>query len=188
MAAAAALLFAAGAVSATEAANSGSHTVSYEETTAFGFMAGSSTSGGGAAGCNGTVPNSAVVRSFNETRELSLLLPSFTITANSGWLLSNPSAFIGNLVFTELMGGYTSMTITADVAVNGMPAMTLNETVNRTATLDDGDFITGYDGQTFGPVSTGFSTLSVANASVLMSATGGGCSSASLPSRRTGWK
>ncbi len=179
VAAAAALLIAAGAASATELADFGSHTVEYDETTAFGWMAGSYTSGGGAAGFSWTVPDAVQVASFGPLEVVFIDLPSFTIWPNSGWMLSNPSAFFGNLVFTEVMGATTQIKIYADVSVNGGSAVSLMDDVNWTATSNGPGFLNGYFGETFGPVAGGFNTLSVSNAYLALSATGGVFSSIS---------
>ena len=176
IAAAAALLFAAGAVSATQLADFGSHTVSYDETTAFGGLSSSFTAGDGVAGFTWTVPNSASV--FNAgTADATVVrvdLPSFTVTANAGWALSNIQAFLGNLVYFEVGGATTGILIYGDVSVNGGPAMALSSGVNWVETSSSGMARSGYFGQTFGPgLSGGFTSISLTNAHMDLSAQGG---------------
>ena len=179
IAAAAALLIAAGAASAMGFADFGSHTVEYDETTDFAGIASSYTSGGGAAGFSWIVPPSIQLADFGGGASIAFDLPSFTIEAKSGWMLSNPSAFFGNLVFTEVMGATTQVKIFADVSVDGGPVMALMDLVDRTPTAIGSQFMNGYFGETFGPAAVGFNTLSVSNAYIELSAWGGVFSSIS---------
>lgn len=173
VAAAAALLIAASASSAMQTVDFGSHELEYDDTTVFGGIAGSYTAGGGAAGFSWTVPDSVQVSSFGDLESATFDLPSFTISAKAGWVLSDPSAFFGNLVFTEVDGATTQIKIYADVSVNGGPAVSLMDDVNWTPTASGPMFLNGYFGETFGPAAGGFNTLSVSNASIVLSATGG---------------
>lgn len=168
-----ALLCTVGAASAMTTQDFGSHTVTYDETTDFGYLSSSFTSGGGAAGFTWTVPTTAQVASFGSLEIVPIALPSFTITANAGWALSNASGFLGNLIFTEVGSATTQIKIYADVSVNGGPVMSLQDDVNWTPTSVGTGFLSGYFGETFGPVAGGFSSLSVTNASIVLSATGG---------------
>ena len=172
--AAVALLIAAGAASAWTTDDFTSHTVVYDETTTFGGLAGSYTAGGGAAGFSWTVPDAAQVASFGELEIVTIALPSFTITANAGWALSSASAFLGNLSFTEVGCATTQIKIYADVSVDGGPAESLQDDVNWVITSGGTGYATGYFGETFGPtLAGGFSSLSITNASIVLSATGG---------------
>lgn len=179
IAAAAGLLFAAGAVSATQIVDFGSHTVEYDETTVFGWISSSFTASDGGAGFSWTVPNSVQVASFGALQSATFDLPSFTLSAKAGWTLSGPGAFLGNLVFAEVAGATTQLKIFADVSVNGGTAMSLQDDIDRTATASGTGFLNGYFGETYGPVAAGFTTLSVTNASIVLSATGGVFSSIS---------
>jgi hypothetical protein len=173
VAAAAALLIAAGAASAMQTAPFDSHEVEYDDTTTFGMITSSYNAGGGATGFSWIVDDSVQVASFGDMEIATFDLPSFTITAKSGWTLSNPSAFFGNLVFTEVMGATTQIKIYADVSVNGVPAVSVIDDVDWTPTAIGTGFLNGYYGETFGPVAGGFTTLSVSNAYIVLSATGG---------------
>jgi hypothetical protein len=183
--AAVALLIAAGAASAWTTDDFTSHTVVYDETTSFGFLAGSYTAGGGAAGFSWTVPDAAQVASFGPLESVTIALPSFTITANAGWTLSGISAFLGNLSFTQVGGATTQIKISADLSVDGSAAVSLQDDVNWATTSGGTGYSTGYFGETFGPIPAGFSTLSVTNASIVLSASGGVFSSIAAQPQNT---
>lgn len=151
----------------------GSYTVDYDETTDFGFLSGAFSAGGGQNGFSWTVPNSAQVSSFGPLEIVTVDIPAFTVTANAGWTLSDPGAFLGNLVFTEVGAATTQIKIYAKVSVDGGTAIPLMDDVDWTPTTLGSGFLNGYFGETFGPVSGGFTTLSVSNASIVLSATGG---------------
>ena len=179
IAVAAALLCAIGAASALTTEDFGSHTVSYNEGTQFGFLSSWFTAGDGAAGFSWTVPDTVQVASFGDLQIATFDLPSFTITANAGWTLSNPGAFLGNLVFTEVGAATTQIKIYADVTVDGGSILPLQDDLDWTPTSSGAGYLTGYFGETFGPIAGGFTTLSVTNASIVLSATGGVFSSIS---------
>lgn len=177
--AAAALLCTVGAASALTTQDFGSHTLVYDESTDFGFYSSSYTSGGGAAGFSWTVPNSAQVASFGPQEIVTVNLPSFTITANTGWALSNPSAFLGNLIFTEVGGATTQIILYADVSIDGGAAVSLVDNLGWTPTSSGAGYLNGYFSTNYGPVLSGFSSLSVSNAHIDLSAVGGVFSSIS---------
>ena len=173
IAAATTLLCTVGAASAFTTQDFGSHTLSYDESTDFGSLSSSFTAGGGAAGFSWTVPNSAQVASFGPLEIFSIDLPSFTITANAGWALSNVGAFLGNLTFTEVGGATTQVKLYADVTVDGGATMSLQDDVEWSPTSSGAGYLNGYFGETYGPMPGGFTTLSVTNAYIDLSATGG---------------
>ena len=178
--AAVALLCTVGTASALTTVDFGSHTLDYDELSDFGYTSSSYTAGGGGAGFSWTVPNSAQVASFGSLELVTINLPSFTITANAGWALSNPSAFLGNLIFTEVGAGATTQIILyADVSLNGGAPVSLVDNVNWTPTSSGAGYLNGYFGETYGPASSGFTSLSVTNAHIDLSATGGVFSSIS---------
>ena len=177
--AAAALLCTVGAASAWTTQDFGSHTLAYNEITDFGFLSSSFTAGGGAAGFSWTVPNSAQVASFGLLEIVTIDLPSFTITANAGWMLSNPSVFLGNLIFTEVGSATTQIILYADVSLNGGTPVSFVDNVDWAATSSGAGYLNGYFGETYGPASGGFTSLSVTNAHIVLSATGGVFSSIS---------
>jgi hypothetical protein len=171
---AAALVCSVGAASALTTQDFGSHTVAYDEATPFGFLSSSFTAGGGGAGFTWTVPNSAQVYSEGGTIVTAVALPSFTVTANAGWALSDIRAFIGNLVYFEKgVGATTGILIYADVSVDGGPVMSLSSGIDWVETGSFGDFRTGNFGQTFGPIVGGFTSIAVVNAHMDLSASGG---------------
>jgi hypothetical protein len=172
------LLGAAVSASAVTVQDFGSHTLSYDETTGFGFLSSSFTAGGGQAGFTWTVPNSAQVASFGSLEMVTIALPSFTISANAGWALSGASGFLGNLVFTEVGGATTQIILNADVSVNGGAPVSLSDNVSWTSTSGGAGYLNGYFGETWGPTGA-FNTLTVSNASIVLSATGGVFSSIS---------
>lgn len=177
---AASMFIAASAASAMQTADFGSHTVVYDDTTAFGGLSSSFTAGGGGAGFTWTVPNSAQVFSNGETAVTPVAMPSFTVTANAGWTLSNIQAFIGNLVYFEKgAGATTGILIYADVSIDGGPTMLLSSGIDWVETGSFNDFRTGYFGQTFGPIVGGFTSITVTNAHMDLSASGGQFSSIS---------
>lgn len=173
-----ALLCTVGTASALTTQDFGSHTLTYDESTDFGFLSSSFTAGGGSAGFTWTVPNSAQVASFGPLEIVTVALPSFTISANAGWSLSGASGFLGNLIFTEVGGATTQIILYADVAVNGGAPVSMSDNVDWTATSGGVGYLNGYFGESWGPTGA-FSTLSVSNASIVLSATGGVFSSIS---------
>ncbi len=172
IATAAALACSFGAASA-ESWNLGPYTVDYDESTDFSYLSGAFSSSGGQHGFNWTVPSTAQVASFGDLEIVTIPIPSFTIWANAGWTLSDPGAFLGNLVFTEVGGATRQVKIYADVSVDGGSPIPLMDDVNWTKTASGPGFLNGYFGETYGPVSGGFTSLSVTNASIVLSATGG---------------
>ena len=169
--AAATLLLAVSAASAMVTQANTEYTVSYDETSDFGSLA-STFSSGSSLGFTWTVPNSAQVASFGPTTITTVALPSFTVTANTGWALSDIQGFLGNLVFTEV-GSTTGILIYADVSVNGGAVMSLSDGVDWTSTGGGPGYLQGYFGETFGPLPGGFQSVSVSNASIVLSASGG---------------
>ena len=173
IATAAALLCTIGAASAASW-DLGSYTVDYDHTTDFKYLSGAFNADGGATGFSWTVPNTAQVYSDGDTVVTPVPLPSFTVTANTGWALSNIQAFIGNLVYFEKGDGATTgILIYADVSIDGGPVMSLSSGIDWEETFSSGTFRTGSFGQTFGPVVGGFTSIAVTNAHMDLSASGG---------------
>jgi len=152
--------------------DNGAYTLTYDDTTDFGNLHSwfsSSTN----VGFEWTVPTSAAVSSFGPITTTTVNLPSFTVTANAGWTLSDIQGFLGNLSFTEVGGSTTGILIYADVAVNGGPATSLSGGVAWTPTTIGSGYLLGYFGETFGPILGPFTSVSVSNASIVLSAAGG---------------
>ena len=171
--AAIALLSAVSAASALTMENNGAYTVEYDETTLFGGLSGSFTSAL-EHGFNWNVPDDVQVVSDGGLVEMEFDLPSFTVTANPGWALSDPRGFLGQIVFTEFGGAFTSMSISAEVSIDGATAVTLGDTVDWqvTGSVPQIDYYTGYFAETWSATG-GFTTLSVSNATLTLTAEGG---------------
>jgi hypothetical protein len=152
--------------------DNGEYTISYDDSTDFGGLS-SWFSSGSTLGFTWTVPNTATVSSFGPTTITTVNLPSFTVSANPGWALSDIKGFLGNLVYTEVGGSTTGILIYADIAVNGGAATSLSGGVGWTQTSGGPGFSLGYFGQDFGPLPGGFNSVSVSNASIVLSASGG---------------
>lgn len=171
--AAASLLFAVGAASALTSQDFGSHTLVYDETTAFGHLSSSFTAGGGSAGFTWTVPNSANVASFGPLTIVTVNLPSFTVTANAGWALSNASGFLGNISFTEVGAATTQIILYADVSLNGGTPVTVIDNLPWTPVSGGPGYLNGFFSDTLAAAPGGFTSLSVTNAHIDLSAVGG---------------
>ncbi|MBL8352250.1 MAG: PEP-CTERM sorting domain-containing protein [Burkholderiaceae bacterium] len=166
------------AASATTSLDLGPATVTYDESTDFGFIS-SWFSSSTTFGFSWTVPNSAAVASFGPLTIVSVPLPSFTLARNAGWALSDASAFLGNLSFTEVGGATTNIVASASVSINGGPAVPIGPASLAWAVTGSGPgYMQGYfaDSATF---PGGFKTLAVTGAGIDLSATGGVFSSIS---------
>lgn len=162
---------------ATKDVNLGPYTLSYDETTVLGELAGWG-GGGSLFSFAWAIPSSVQVASTGPLVTASFDLPSFTITANPGWTLSGDvKAFLGNLVFTEVGGATTGILAYADVAVDGGPASSWSGGVGWTASLAGPGYLQGYFGDTATVPVGHFTSLTVSNASIVLSATGGAFSS-----------
>jgi hypothetical protein len=170
--AAVALMLAVSAASATSTVNVGPTTLTYDETTTFGSIAGPVSSSSDRFGW--TIPNSVgIVSTSFIGSSIAYELPSFTLTANAGYQLSGFSAFLGSLAFTEFGGGTTSLTVVADVSVNGGPATHFEGPVNSVITSQNAVFTTGYYSQIADLPGGPFSSITV-NAALLLDASGSG--------------
>lgn len=160
----------------------GQYTLSYDDSTLFGGLS-SSFSSDSTFGFAWTVPDEVKVLSTGALVVASFDLPSFTITANPGWSLSNLSGFLGNLAYVEVGDATTGILAYADVAVNGGTPVTLpGALVGWTETLGVPGFRQGYFGDT-ATAAMPFNSFSVSNASIVLSAVGGSFSSISAQSQ-----
>jgi hypothetical protein len=158
--------------SATVTQDNGPYTLSYDETTSFGYLAGWFSSNP-THGFSWAVPTSAQLASLGSTASATVNLPDFTVTTNAGWALSNATGFLGNIVFTEVDGATTNIRLYADVSVNGGPAVSINgDALDRVITGNGPSYVQGYFAQT-ASLPGGFSSLSVSNASIVLSVSGG---------------
>jgi hypothetical protein len=178
--AAALLVFGLSAASATTSLDIGPATITYDETTDFGWIS-SWFSSATSYGFSWNVPVSAQVASFGPLTIVNVPLPDFSITVNAGWSLSDASAFMGNLSYTEVGAGATTDIIAnANVSVDGGPAMPIGPAgMAWTVTGGGPGYSQGYFADTFFAPAGGFSNLSVSGAGIDLSATGGVFSSIS---------
>lgn len=171
--AAVALVFGVSAASALTVQDIGPATVTYDETTAFGGLS-SWFSSGSTYGFSWAVPASAQVASFGPQEIANVPLPDFTVTANAGWSLSDASAFIGNLVYTEVGGATTTIIANANVSVDGGPAVPIGPAgLGWVVTGSGPGYSTGYFADTFMAPAGGFNTFSVTGSGIDLGATGG---------------
>lgn len=180
IAATALLAFAASTASAQVSTDLGAFTLTYDDSTSFGSLAGSFNAGGGQTGFNWNVSTdlSAVLVGDGAAQHV-FALPSFTITANPGWTLSGPiTGFLGNLSFTEVFGGSVTVSGSADVAVNGVPAGSVSGALPRTITADAPPvFAQGYFSALQTSPAFSFSSFTVSNASLTVDLSGTNVSS-----------
>ena len=166
------------AASALTSQDIGPATVSYDENTDFGFLS-SWFSSATTYGFTWTVPTTAQVASFGPLTIVNVPLPDFTVTVNPGWALSNLSAFLGNLVYTEVGAATTNIVANANVSVNGGPALPIGPvSLAWTQTGGGPGFASGYFADTLA-VPGAFNSLAVTGAGIDLSATGGAFSSIS---------
>jgi hypothetical protein len=160
--------------SAVQVQDNGPYTIEYDETTVFGYLSGWYSSAPD-HGFNWNVPDVVQVVSTGLLETAVFDLPSFTVTANPGWALSDPRAFLGQIVFTEFGGAFTAMSISAAVSVDGAPAMPLMDSVDwqLTGSVPQIPFNTGYFAETWGPLNGGFTSLSVSKVTLTLTAEGG---------------
>lgn len=167
----ASLLLAVSAASATTVSDIGAATVTYDETTPLGFIAGSFSSSA-TYGFHWTIPNSVtLVNNVQGTIAfLSVDLPSFTVTRNAGYNLSDVTATFGNPSFFDL-GGTSNIEYNADVSVNGGPTTHIQGLVDFVVTNQDLmiGLNAGYFSQT-GTLAGPFTSFAVTNASLLLTA------------------
>lgn len=162
--------------SANVSQNNGPYTLTYDETTGFGRLS-SWFSSDPRHGFSWTVPNSVQVASFGPLQTASFDLPSFTVTANAGWSLSSPAGFLGNISWVQVGDATTNIQVYADIALDGGPVVSINGTaMGWVVTAAGPSFSQGYFADT-GKLSGPFSSLTVSNASIVLSATGGSFSS-----------
>ncbi|CAM3759997.1 PEP-CTERM sorting domain-containing protein [Roseateles saccharophilus] len=166
--AAAALLFASSLAHA-DTLNLGSATLSYDGKS-FGALSGWSTTG-----FSWTTPDAVNVYSSGSLATTQVLLPTFTLTANSGYTLSGAfSGFLGNLAYTEFGGATTGILAFADVSVNGAPATSISGGVGWVQQHSSGGLSSGYfAGSSTTPDLGSYQSITISNARIVLSATGG---------------
>ncbi len=163
------------AASALTTQDMGPFMLGYDESTNFGGLSSTFSASGNIYGFTWTVPNSAQVASFGLMNITNVPLPSFTITANPGWALSNASAFLGNLSFIEVGGATTDIIGNANVSIDGYLPVPIGPHgmawADTTSPLAVG-YVQGYFADTLSaPVA--FHSLAVTGAGIDLSAVGG---------------
>jgi hypothetical protein len=133
-------------------------------------------------GFNWIVPDDASVSSvgtFTPTFALAgtnvtfVSLPSFTVTAKAGWALSDLKGFLGNLSFTEVGGATTGVLVYAKVAIDGGPSVEVDGAgLGWTIQSSEAGVVTGYFADTY-MLPGGFTSVTVSDASLALSASGG---------------
>lgn len=145
---ASAFVAAAPVAQSTVVSDFGPYSLSYDETTIFGLPFATSD------GTNTKVigwhfPANAIAATAASGSSITrdLPLPSFTLTANPGYVLSGPvSSFFGNLAYSEFNGGATSVQLSGLVSVNSAPATQLVGFVFKNPTDEFTGFYSGTGG------------------------------------------
>jgi len=153
--------------------------LSYDETTTgFGSLS-SWFSSGSSFGFTWGIKNAVQVYSTDGSLQIATFaLPSFTLTANTGYSLSGAvTAFFGNLAFTEIGGATTGILAYADVSLDGGTPQSVSGLVGWTDLLSGPGFMQGIFADTATLPVGGFTSLTISNASIVLSATGGSFSS-----------
>lgn len=155
--------------------NAGPYSLSYDETTTFGYLASWFSSSGNTYGFTWNFSPAASVASLGATVVNTVNLPSFTLTANPGYALSGGfNASLGDLGYTEVGGATTGILAYGDVSVDGGAPINLNgHQVSWTQTTAGSGFALGYfrDSLTL-PIGS-FNSISLSNAHLDLSASGG---------------
>ncbi|HEV6964943.1 PEP-CTERM sorting domain-containing protein [Roseateles sp.] len=156
----------------------GPATLSYDDATPFAWL-NSWGSSGSSFSFEWAVPNAVQVVSTGPLVTATIQLPSFTLTANAGYTLNGVfTGFLGNLAYTEIGGATTGILAYADVSVNGGPVTHLAGGVGWTSTSSGPGFNLGYFADSAStPVLGSYGSITVSNASIVLSATGGTFSS-----------
>ena len=165
----AAALLAGSSLAHADTLNLGWATLSYDGKS-FGAVSGSS-----ATGFSWTTPDSVNVYSSGSLVTTEVALPTFTLTANSGYTLNGAfSGFLGNLGYTEFGGATTGILAYADVSVNGAPATTVSGGVGWVQQHSANGLNSGYFAGTSATPDLGnYHSITVSNARIVLSATGG---------------
>lgn len=168
----AAALAASGLAQATTTFSATGFSVTYDETTSFGYIT-SWFTGGNWTGFEWSVDPSVNVTSIGgAAATATFALPDFTITANPGYALSGPlTGSLGNIVyFLNGTGATASITATATVSVDGGPATTLpSAALAQTVITPSFGYFAGSSSAPLG----GFTSFAVTGASITLTASGG---------------
>ena len=166
------LLLSASLASATVTADFGSYSVTYDETTSFGFITNSFAAGGGAVGFYWNFDPSVQITSVGGGAVSSnFALPDFTIMVNPGFTLNGPlTGSIGNLFYAEFGGAVTSITTASTVSVDGGPALALPPTL--VGKVSTGPTLGYFADSATAPLGV-FTSFAVTASSITLAASGG---------------
>ncbi|HEY0953552.1 MAG TPA: PEP-CTERM sorting domain-containing protein [Roseateles sp.] len=170
--AAAAALVASGLASATTTLNTAYFSVTYDETTTFGTVSSWFTSGLG-TGFEWSVSSDVNVTSVGGVlASATFAIPDFTITANSGYVLSGDFlSTLGNIVYAQNGAATLSIKANATVTVDGgVPNVFLDAPLQQFVVTPSFGHFAGTSGVS--PVGT-FNSVTVSGASITLSAEGG---------------
>ena len=120
----------------------GSYLLDYDGTTAFGDPTG--TGGGGAVSFAWSVPSVVNVVSSGPAASSTFVLPSYTIIAKPGFVLSTVTGLVGNLVFNEAGGNTTNVHWVGALKLNGNPLFAFDEDLDKTTTTTLPGFSAGF--------------------------------------------
>lgn len=175
----------ASASAATQTINFTEYTVTYDDASSFGWASGSFW-GAGFSGFNWDVPTTVNVAGLFSDDTASFSLPSFTVTVNPGYTLSNLTLFLGNIVYSETNGlggtASTSLAINYDVSVDGGPAISASTSLVQTQTSSKfgGALLSGYFAINTPLAGGSFNTITFSNASIDLAAYAANAISASI--------
>lgn len=165
--------------SATQTLSTTEYNVVYDESTTFGWISGWF-GGGSTLGFNWNVPTSATVVAFSGNSSLDIDLPSFTLTANTGYALSGPLAgSLGNLVFNEFGTGSTSALVTGTIEVDSV-AYAVSVPLVRTVTSSASGFAGGTLAQSESLSTGAFTTVTFSGGTLHLQADAPGSGFASI--------
>jgi hypothetical protein len=170
--AAAALLVSGLAPAAVVTVNAGAYAITYDNATpGFGALS-NLTANGNVLSFEWSVQSAVKVQSFAAgTVTATFAIPSFTITAENGWTLSNLSSTLGNITYFEAgPAASTSMAAGATVAINGGTPLTVPPMLLKRVASDDN---TGWFVDAAAAPPGNFTTLSITNAALVLTASAG---------------
>lgn len=173
-----ALSFVASVSTAATQQDIGPAIVEYDNSTTFGSLA-SWFSSGDTYGFSWNFSPDVNVSSFGPTTVNFFSLPSFTLTPNAGYTLSGGfNAFLGNLVYNEVNDATTGILAYGDVSVDGGAPININgHGVFWTETLNIQGYRSGYYAESATLPIGSFTSITVSNAYLALSASGGTFSS-----------
>lgn len=156
----------------------GPATLFYDDSTSFGFLAGWFSSSDNKYGFSWNFSSDASVQNIGVGTTVNQIdLPWFTLTPNAGYSLSGDfTAFMGNLVYTEVGGATTGILAYGDLSVDsGTPINISGHLITSTPNLTVPG--TGYFAESATLLIGSFNNIAVSNASLSLSASGGTYSS-----------